>query len=48
MAAGYCKFHNKYMTLGEIKKKRCRCKSNTKKPCRYFINTMKLRYINRY
>lgn len=46
MAAGYCMYHKRYMNFKEIKIKRCRCKANTKKRCRYFIPTMKMRYRN--
>ena len=46
MAAGYCMYHQRYLDKKEIKYKRCGCKANTKKKCKYFINTMKLRYRN--
>ena len=46
MAAGYCIFHQKYLTSKEIKYKRCKCKSNTKKRCRHFICTLKQKYRN--
>lgn len=46
MAAGYCIFHQKDLTKKEIKYKRCRCKSNTKKRCRHFVATLKQKYRN--
>ena len=46
MASGYCEYHKRFLNLKEIKYKRCRCKKNTRKKCRYFIPCMKLRYRN--
>lgn len=46
MAAGYCEFHQKYLTIKEVKFKRCRCKANTRKKCRHFTCTLKQRYKN--
>lgn len=46
MAEGYCSFHQRFLTRKEVKIKRCRCKPNTRKVCKYFINTAKQRYRN--
>lgn len=46
MAAGYCRFHKKFLSKVEVKTKRCKCKANTNKKCKHYVVTLKQKYKN--